>query len=242
MNTTVPVTASPGNPRLGAALRRRFVQVGAVFVLQAVILFGAAGHLDWWPAWVYLALSVSVTATVALVVLPRNPDLIAERGRAGENAKRWDYVIGIAASAFGSLGVLLVAALDERFGWSPPLSRTLEGAALVVTIAGYALFVAAKAANRFFSSIVRIQKERGHTVVDSGPYGTIRHPGYAGVLAYVPATAVFLGSLWALVPAALGVVFLVVRTVLEDRTLQAELSGYGAYAARVRYRLLPGVW
>jgi protein-S-isoprenylcysteine O-methyltransferase Ste14 len=96
--------------------------------------------------------------------------------------------------------------------------------------------------NRFFSMTVRIQTERGHTVVDTGPYGTVRHPGYVGMLLFYAAVPFVLGSRWALVPAVFTVMLLIVRTALEDRTLRAELPGYTDYAARVHYRLLPGVW
>jgi protein-S-isoprenylcysteine O-methyltransferase Ste14 len=114
--------------------------------------------------------------------------------------------------------------------------------ALAIILAGYALGSYALIENRFFSGMVRIQTDRGHNVVSSGPYHWLRHPGYAGALLAYLATPFFLDSLWAFLPAVLLTILLVIRTALEDRTLQDELTGYREYAGLVRYRLLPGLW
>ncbi len=107
---------------------------------------------------------------------------------------------------------------------------------------GFAIFSWAMASNAFFSTVVRVLADRGHTVCSTGPYRFVRHPGYVGAIAQSFSAPLLLGSLWALIPAGLAALFLIVRTALEDRTLHAELDGYRGYAARVRYRLLPGVW
>jgi protein-S-isoprenylcysteine O-methyltransferase Ste14 len=138
--------------------------------------------------------------------------------------------------------MLVVAGLDKRFAWSPRLPLLLHGTAFVIIGLGYSLSTWATVANRFFSAVARIQREREHVVVTTGPYQYVRHPGYAGAIVTSLATPLLLGSLWALVPAALAVCQLVIRTALEDRFLQDELEGYHHYAAQVRYRLLPGVW
>jgi protein-S-isoprenylcysteine O-methyltransferase Ste14 len=109
-------------------------------------------------------------------------------------------------------------------------------------VLGWALFMWAMGANAFFSEAVRIQEERGHTVVTDGPYRYVRHPGYVGAILALFATPLLLGSLWALIPAGLATIGYVVRTALEDKTLQEELDGYTEYAQQTRYRLLPGVW
>jgi protein-S-isoprenylcysteine O-methyltransferase Ste14 len=135
-----------------------------------------------------------------------------------------------------------VGGLDERHGWSVGIALAGQIAAGVVMGLGYALVVWATAANRFFSLIVRIQAERGHAVATGGPYRWVRHPAYVGGILIDLAGPILLGSWWALVPGILCGLLMILRTALEDRTLQAELAGYREYAGRVRYRLLPGVW
>lgn len=158
------------------------------------------------------------------------------------NTKGWDRLLAGAVSLYLPLITLIVSGLDARFGWSAQPVLAAQLAALVILVLGYALVSWAMASNKFFSGVVRIQAERGHTVATTGPYQVVRHPGYTGMIAFTLATPVLLGSLWALVPALLNVCLFVLRTSLEDRTLQAELSGYQDYTRQVRYRLLPGVW
>jgi protein-S-isoprenylcysteine O-methyltransferase Ste14 len=136
----------------------------------------------------------------------------------------------------------LVAGLDALFGWSPPFSLPVKILALLIILAGYTLGSYALIENRFFSGMVRIQTDRGHQVVSSGPYSWMRHPGYAGALLTYLATPFFLDSRWAFLPAMFITIVLVIRTSLEDKVLQDELDGYRDYARQVRYRLLPGVW
>ena len=176
------------------------------------------------------------------IVLRRDPELIAERGRIREDAKSWDKALAPVVSLLLPLITLVVSALDERSGWSPRMSPAVHLLSLAATAAGYGIVTWAMASNRFFSGLVRIQKERGHTVATAGPYGYLRHPGYAGTIAFTLATPLLLGSLWGVVTAGLAAALFVLRTALEDRTLMAELPGYRDYAARVRYRLLPAAW
>jgi protein-S-isoprenylcysteine O-methyltransferase Ste14 len=201
-------------------------------------LFVASGRLDWVWAWAYLGVGVGIVAINALV-LP--PELIAERGQIKEDTKSWDKVLGILL-IISTLGTVIVTGLDKRFGWSLSLAVVVHLVALIFYALAQGLFTWAMASNKFFSGTVRIQKERGHTVASGGPYRYVRHPGYVGYIASWIATSLALGSLWALIPAGLVMGLMVVRTTLEDKTLQAELDGYKDYAARVRYRLLPGVW
>jgi protein-S-isoprenylcysteine O-methyltransferase Ste14 len=136
----------------------------------------------------------------------------------------------------------LVAGLDARFDWSPNFSLPAKTVSLLIIVASYALGSYALIENRYFSGMVRIQTDRGHRVVSSGPYAWVRHPGYAGALATYLVTPVFLDWWWTLVPTVCLAVVLVVHTYLEDRTLQDQLAGYREYAGKVRCRLLPGVW
>jgi protein-S-isoprenylcysteine O-methyltransferase Ste14 len=140
------------------------------------------------------------------------------------------------------LAVLVICGLDERFGWSPPLSLAVHVLGAAGFVLGQLLFTWAMASNVFFSTMVRLQAERGQAVASSGPYRYVRHPGYVGYTVAALGNALLLGSLWGLVPAAVVGVGMVVRTALEDRTLQEQLEGYKEYAQRVRYRLVPGIW
>jgi len=154
----------------------------------------------------------------------------------------WDRILMPLMSLGFPLITYIVSGLDERFGWSPDLPNVIQIMALVLIFAGSMLGTWAMIANRFFSSHVRIQTDRGHTVVNSGPYRFMRHPSYAGVLLAWIATPIFFSSTWAAIPAVLAGIVVVLRTALEDRTLQAKLPGYREYAQIVRYRLVPGIW
>ena len=198
---------------------------------------------DWWEAWIYAFISILGFAISRALAARRHPDLLAERARflRHEDAKTWDKCLSPIVGLGGGL-ILLVVGLDALYGWSPPFSLPVKILALFAILAGYVLGTLALMENRFFSGMVRIQTERGHHVVSSGPYGWIRHPGYAAAMLTYLATPLFLDSRWAFLPAVFITIVLVIRTSLEDKALQDELEGYRAYAERVRYRLLPGVW
>jgi protein-S-isoprenylcysteine O-methyltransferase Ste14 len=223
------------------AMRRRIFQILSLFLLQAVILFLSAWKWNWWNAWVYLLEYLLFLVFNVIVLLPHHKDLVEERSRIGEGAKGWDKVIGTIGAA-GGLLILVFAGLDERFGWTGTLPLWLQVAAFLLLGASYPLFTWAMVSNKYFSTIVRIQKERGHVVQTGGPYHFVRHPGYASMLGSYLTLPLALGSLWACVPMLLLVVNLFIRTALEDRTLQAELPGYKEYAVQVRNKLIPGVW
>jgi protein-S-isoprenylcysteine O-methyltransferase Ste14 len=229
------------NPAATRGVVRWFIRETMGIVMAGVILFLCAGQWDWiwgWATVVTLALWVGATA---LAVIPTNPTLLAERASRPKGVKTWDTalmsIVGIIV-----LAIYVVGGLDVRFGWTIGFPVVAQIVGVVLVILGYALAVWATASNAFFSLIVRIQKERGHTVATGGPYQFVRHPGYIGtIMAYV-GTPIMLGSGWAIVLGVVTALLLIVRTALEDKTLLAELDGYQTYAARVRYRLLPGVW
>jgi len=210
-------------------------------IMVGVVLFLAAGTTDWPMGWALVGVYLVWVCANALVLIPRNPQLIAERLGPRKGAKTWDTAI-MTVVGLATIGRLVVAGLDMRFGWTAGITFPIQVIALVVAVLGYAFGVWALAVNAFFSQIVRIQDERGHTVVTDGPYRFVRHPGYVGVILFDLAVPVMLGSLWALTFGGLVVVLIFIRTALEDRTLQAELEGYPDYARRVRYRLVPAVW
>lgn len=220
---------------------KRFVQIAVLGLAQAVILFVAAGRLDWWNAWLYMAFYIGLVGINAILLLPRNKELIAERANLGKNTKTWDKRLSLIYGVF-TLLVLLVAGLDARFLWSPPLHPALLVAGGLAFVGGFGLFSWAMVSNKFFSSLVRIQTDRSHQVSTGGPYRYVRHPGYVGLILSNLGTPLFLGSYWAMVPAIIAICLIVLRTSLEDRTLQKELSGYKEFASHTRYRLIPGVW
>ncbi len=204
-------------------------------------LFIPAGRLDWPQAWAYLGI---LTVSIVVVVVLGDPEMIRVRtGSMEKGAKRWDPLL--AGSAFLLFAPLshVIAGLDYgRFHWSPSLFVPIQLIALLLFASGWALGVWAVVTNKFFAEFVRIQKERDHVVITNGPYAYVRHPGYASAVVAYLALPVALGSLWAVVPAFAGLSLLVVRTYLEDQTLQKELNGYREYASGVRWRLVPGIW
>lgn len=223
------------------AVARRLAQIGVLILVQFAALFLSAGSIRWWPGWAYLALYLFLILVNAILILPNDQGLIEERGQAKGEMRPWDRTFSRVTALLGP-AILVLGGLDERFGWPPAIPSWLQAAAGVVIGLSYLLFAWAMASNRFFSAIVRVQMDRGHTVVSSGPYRTVRHPAYAGMLVFGLATPLLLGSLWALIPAVLLDAAVIARTALEDATLQRELEGYAAYAQRVRFRLVPGVW
>jgi protein-S-isoprenylcysteine O-methyltransferase Ste14 len=239
VNANSPVESpQPGTTR---TVLRWLVRETMGVLMLAVVLFLSAGRLDWAMGWALVGLTALWVGATALVLIPRNPELLAERVGPKKGAKTWDTVI---MSLVGLLTVArcIVAGLDVRFGWTTGISLSLQIAMLVVAVLGYALVVWATASNPFFSQIVRIQEERGHTVATSGPYQFVRHPGNLGTILVELVVPIMLGSWWALIPGELVALLLILRTALEDRTLLEELDGYGEYAQQVRYRLLPGIW
>ena len=210
-------------------------------ILVCTLLFASAGTVRWPSAWAWIVFGGIAQIITMRVVGQRHPDLLVERSRLQTGTKKWDKIIAPLLVVVGPFIMFVCAGLDYRWhGLRFPMWVTMIG--LAAALVGAAVTGAAMYTNRFFSSTVRIQTERGHAVVSSGPYGLVRHPGYVGMLLAYLAMPVMLGSVWALTPAVLTAMLLVLRTALEDRTLRMELPGYADYADTVRYRLLPGVW
>ena len=211
----------------------------AYFVLLVVVMFVPAG-IGWWQGWLFLAVSTLQFALIALCIWLINPKVLVARSKLQKGTKGWDRVLSYFLQAL-ILAIFPVAGFDSRFHWS--------SAPLWVAVLGYALLTVEMAGNfwvlsvnKFAERSVRIQTERGHQVVDTGPYAIVRHPMYSSIFLSLGGVPLALGSYWALIPAAVAGIALVVRTALEDRTLQNELPGYKEYASRVRYRLILGVW
>lgn len=219
---------------------RRFVPVVFSVAITSVCLFGSVGRLDWLNAWVLLGLNF-VASIVTTALLWRNPELLAERSNI-KAGKSWDKAIVGIVVLLGPMVTWITAGLDTRFHWSdgmPPLAFIVG---VVVAVLAAALIAWAMRSNKFFSSVVRIQKDRGHVVVTGGPYRFVRHPGYTGMSVFTLATPLILNSRWAFAPAMATAATAVLRTALEDRTLHNELDGYADYARRVKYKLVPVIW
>ncbi len=222
---------------------RVVVQVLVFIVVIPFLPLLISWRWDWWEAWVYAIVCIFGFAISRALAARRHPDLLAERARftQHEDAKSWDKTLAPLVGLGGGL-IPLAAGLEARFGGGTTFSLPLKLLALAIILAGYALGSYALIENRYFSGMVRIQSDRDHRVVSSGPYGWVRHPGYTGALLTYWATPIFLDARWAFLPVAFITAVLVIRTKLEDETLQEELEGYRAYAERIKYRLLPGVW
>ncbi len=199
-----------------------------------------AWWLDWIPGPAFMGLIAAFILAHLVYVPLANPEILVHRALLKKGTETWDWVwLGVFTSLLIAIGV--VASLDIRSGWAP-LPLWVWPIGLVSFVLGGGLFLRAMGENPFFEKTVRIQSERGHHVIDTGPYRSVRHPGSVGMLAWILSFPLLLTSAWALLPAALAVISLVIRTALEDRMLQKKLPGYADYAARVRSRLIPGVW
>jgi protein-S-isoprenylcysteine O-methyltransferase Ste14 len=215
--------------------------VTVAHVALAGMFFSIAGRVDWVGAWVLLGLSAGFFLIGGASMIRRNPDLVRERMKAGGPAASGDAVL-VGIYRFGVCALFITAALDGgRYRWSHvPLALAVAGAAAIV--AGFGMIWWCSATNAYLSSVVRIQSERGHRVVDAGPYAHVRHPMYVGLIVLVFGMSLVLGSWLALVPALIAAVALARRIQLEERVLTADLDGYADYTTRVTARLVPGVW
>lgn len=224
--------------------RATIIRFIILILLVPAALFLAAGRVNWLMGWVYVGLVLLFTTAGRFLALRRHPDLLIERAQSlgKEDAKPWDKRIVPQIAMVGPIVMLAICGLDERFGWSPDISLGYQMAALGIIVFGYALGTWAMMVNRFFSGVVRIQKDRGHHVVSSGPYRLMRHPSYIGGILTDLTIPILLGSLWALIPGVYLTALMILRTALEDRTLREELEGYAEYAQEVRYRLVPRIW
>lgn len=206
-----------------------------------LFMFLPAGTWDWVRGWIFIGVFLSVM-TIAFWYLWRvNPEMIIARINTHQGTRRWDHIL--LWFIFPPLyAIVPVAALDDaRFYWFPqPWWVCVIG--YILLLIAIAIVTWAQAVNKFFEVMVRIQTERGHKVVDTGPYTIVRHPGYVGGVLLCLGAAMCLGSVWALIPAGVASALLILRTYWEDQMLQAELAGYKEYTQRVRYRLIPGVW
>lgn len=230
--------------KVGTSLSRQRKLRNALLSFVPTIIFAAvllitSGSISWLWGWVLI---VVIIIGNILNILFISPELIDERIGIKQGSQGYDILLATIVGRLGPLSVIITAGLDYRFSWSLPFPITLKVLGLVLLILGFALVFLAMRENKFFSSVVRIQKERNHQVISSGPYRFVRHPGYAGAIIYLLALPFITTSWWALIPSIITIVITVIRTTLEDNWLTRELPGYIDYTKRVHYRLLPRVW
>jgi len=223
---------------------RQWAKLVAVYLFIPLVLLVCGGDFGWWQAWLYSLLIFAVGIGGRILAELRHPGLLADR-QSIENiksAKAWDKVLAPLMALSLAFPMVIVAGLDHRYGWSPASPLWLIVIGFILITLGYAFAAWALIENRFFFSVVCIQVDRGHVVCDSGPYRIVRHPGYAGNIPPLLGIVLALSSVWTLIPAAVALIIMVIRTALEDQALQEELPGYREYTRRVRYRLIPGVY
>jgi protein-S-isoprenylcysteine O-methyltransferase Ste14 len=222
-------------------LTRFAVRECAGVVFMAVALFWSAGDIEWWPAWVLIAITGGWILATATVIVINHPELLAERLGPRKGAKQWDTIL-MSVHGLLQLALYVISGLDHRWNLTYSFAPAIQVAAALLCSSGYSLVVWSTASNAFFSQIVRIQTERGHTVSTGGPYRYLRHPAYAGGILTDVFMPILLASVWGLLIGLADSLVMILRTILEDRTLRAELPGYPEYSRHVRHRLVPGVW
>ena len=213
--------------------------------LFAVALLWPAGTWRWWEAWVLIVMWVVYGAVMTHYLLQHDPILLAERLKLvpiHKEQKYWDKLL-MSVFFIGGIGLYLIPGFDVmRYEWSEPLPEWMRILALVIHLLCFLLVGWVMRENTFLSQVVKIDKDRGHKVVTTGPYALVRHPMYTVVIVLLFAVPVALGSRYALVLAVFLTLLLIIRTNFEDRTLHEELKGYPEYAKQTRYRLIPGIW
>jgi protein-S-isoprenylcysteine O-methyltransferase Ste14 len=205
------------------------------------IIFISAGRIVYWQGMIYVSIGF-IMVILNYTILQIDSELLKERSKAGEGSKNWDKSI-LGLSFLVTISMYITAGLDSgRFHWSPYFHWSLYLIGILLTALGQLLFLIAQKQNRFFSSTVRIQTDRDHTVCETGLYKIVRHPAYLGSIIQSIGFPLLFGSLWSIIPISLSVILLIVRTILEDRTLKNELRGYIEYSKKTRFKIIPYVW
>jgi protein-S-isoprenylcysteine O-methyltransferase Ste14 len=210
-------------------------------IVNFLALFISAGRLNYWQGWLYFSI---IFCMLLISFMPKmtSIELINERVDLNKADKIWDKLY-IILSLSSNFVMAIIAGLDSgRYQWSKQFPRSISCIGFVLIIIGEIIFHTAKSQNSFFSRVVRIQAERGHSVYETGLYKVIRHPGYFGLILSTIGFPLLMGSLWSSIPSFISIILLLSRTYLEDKTLKEELDGYESYSRKTRYRLIPFIW
>jgi protein-S-isoprenylcysteine O-methyltransferase Ste14 len=205
------------------------------------IIFISAGRINYWQGLIYVAIGL-IMGLLNYTVFRIDSELLNERSKPGEGTKKWDKTI-LGLSLLVTIGMYIIAGLDSgRYHWSSDFHWSVYLLGAILTAVGQLLFIIAQKQNKFFSSTVRIQTDRGHTVCNTGLYKIVRHPAYMGSIIQSLGFPLIFGSFWSIIPVSLSIILLVTRTHLEDKTLKNELKGYLEYSNKTRYKIIPYVW
>jgi protein-S-isoprenylcysteine O-methyltransferase Ste14 len=222
------------------------IRVGIHFLVGMGIwggfLFCAAGSVSWLRGWIHLGLWIVMMAVNFPILLKKNPAVLAARMKKHKFDKLFDLIITLFIILPAILAIPIISGLDAVRYKFTALPFWMICPAVLLHIAGDVLVVWSMAVNPYLEKTVRIQKERGHYVITTGPYAFVRHPMYVGMIMLFAAIPLTLGSGLAFVPVVVLIIALIIRIVFEDRMLHCDLPGYEEYAKKTRYRLLPGVW
>jgi protein-S-isoprenylcysteine O-methyltransferase Ste14 len=213
-----------------------------LIIFNAVILFSISGNFLWTGAWFFLIYLTISTFIGSGLVFSKKSGLLEERWGKKGNVKTWDKILMPVAAVICPLIIVITSSLEIRLLKTQSLSIYWQILGFITGSLSCVILTWSMLTNKFFSSNVRIQNDRGQTVISNGPYHYVRHPGYVGMLLYAFTMPLLLGSCWAFYPALGMIISIIIRTMLEDKTLQAELIGYKDYSENVRYRLMPGIW
>jgi protein-S-isoprenylcysteine O-methyltransferase Ste14 len=224
-------------------IKTLIVQVAGLFAAFALALFVPAGTIAWPAGWTFMVMFFSFVSALSLWLLRHNPGLLKERMRGVIQPEQmaWDKALIIMINVMFFAWMIVMPLDAVRFGWSH-MPVWLQAAGAAVLLCSFYIFFLVFRENSYLSPVIRIQEERGQTVVSTGPYHYVRHPMYSGAVLFIMGTSLLLGSWYGLLFGLMLVVMIAVRAVLEERTLQAELQGYEAYMAEVKYRLIPHIW
>jgi protein-S-isoprenylcysteine O-methyltransferase Ste14 len=215
-------------------------QLIGTFIFFLVIFF-SAGKINYGQGLIYVIIGL-IMSVLSYTVLKPDSDLLTERAKPGDGSKKWDKIL-LGLSFLIIITMYTLAGLDSgRYHWSPGFHWILTSIGAFLTASGQLLFLLAQKQNRFFSSTVRIQADRGHTVCDTGLYKIVRHPAYLGSIIQSLGFPLLFGSLWSIIPVGLLIILHLTRTYLEDKTLKEELNGYLEYSFNTRYKIIPNVW
>jgi protein-S-isoprenylcysteine O-methyltransferase Ste14 len=210
-------------------------------LIFSLLLFFCAGKLDYYQGWIFLGTNM-ITALMNFWTIRNDTDLMDERSKVREGVKSWDKII-LGLSALTYVLNIVIAGLDSgRFHWSPNFHWGVYIFGIALTLIGQAVFLTARKENKYFSSVVRIQTDRGHAVCNTGIYKMVRHPGYLGMTISLVGFPFMTGSVMSIIPTFVAIILLAVRTYFEDETLKNELSGYAEYTQMTRKRLIPKIW